>query len=143
MKQCLNIFIEQLRDLQHDLSAKLRTNEFIHDKILRSCCKMSACKYACNKFNKTVLNLISDLRSSIIIEIFFNKSSEIYFIDRRYHTSDARSNKFQRSRFQFQHSYELETRDRTTKQCFVCEKKMLINQAFQKRARCSQKAISR
>ena len=122
MKACLDIFIERLRELKHDLNTEFQTNKFFHDKILRSCRDVSACKYVCMKFSETIFELISDLRSFIIIETSLNKLSKIYFTNRRYHTSNFRDNRFQKSRYQSQRAYELETRDRTTKRCFVCEK---------------------
>ena len=83
---------------------------------------VSTCKYVCMKFNKTILNLINDLRSFIIIEIFLNKILKIYFIDKKYHTFNFRSNEFQKSRFQSQRFYKFEIQDKTTKQCFASEK---------------------
>ena len=117
MKACLDIFIERLCELKHDLNTEFQTNKFFHDKILRSCRDVSTCKYACMKLSETVLDLISDLRSSIITETSLNKISKIYFIDKKYHTLNFRSNRFQKSRFQFQQFYEFKT-----KRCVVCEK---------------------
>ena len=117
MKTCLDIFIKRFRELKHDLNTEFQTNKFFHDKLLRSCRDVSACKYVCMKFSETILELINDLRSFIIIETFLNLS-KTYFTNRQYHTLDSRSNRFQRPRFQSQRFYTF----RTIKRCFVCNK---------------------
>jgi hypothetical protein len=49
MNECLQLLIKELRHLQHDLESTLRIDEFIHNKLVNACQKISACQYACFK----------------------------------------------------------------------------------------------
>ncbi len=55
MKECLQLLIKDLRHLQHDLDQTLRTNEFIHNKLINACQEISACQYACFKSSETLV----------------------------------------------------------------------------------------
>jgi hypothetical protein len=67
MNECLQLLIKELRHLQHDLESILCINNFIHNKLIDACQKISACQYACFKSSDSLTELINDLKSSIII----------------------------------------------------------------------------
>ena len=92
MHDCFQILIKKLRHLQHDLKKEFQSDRFIHNKLITVCQKISACQYACFKSFDSLIDLINDLQSFIII---FNKSHShqienyqqskiVYYIDRRY-----------------------------------------------------------
>jgi hypothetical protein len=92
MNECLQLLIKELRHLQHDLESILRIDDFIHNKLVNACQKISACQYTCFKSNDNLTELINDLKSSIIIyqkahfiEFSFFIEFITFFIDRRYH----------------------------------------------------------
>lgn len=84
MEECLQLLIKELRHSQHGLDPELRTEKFIHNKLINTCQEVSACQYACFKPSDTLAGLINDLQSSIVT---FQKAnpSEAFFTDRRYH----------------------------------------------------------
>ena len=95
MHECLQLLIKKFRHLQHQLNEKFWIDKFIHNKLITVCQRMSACQYVCFKFFDTLVDLINDLQSFIII---FNKSHShqienyqqpkiVYYIDRRYRIS--------------------------------------------------------
>jgi len=63
--ECLQILIKDLRHLQYGLDGALRTDEFLHNKLITACQELEPCKYACYKPANTLAGLINDLRSSI------------------------------------------------------------------------------
>jgi hypothetical protein len=90
VEECLSLLIKQLRHLQHDLNSKLRSEKFIHNKFINACRNVFACQYACFKLSDSLIDVINDLRSSIIIYQKTNWSNfietfETFFIDKRYH----------------------------------------------------------
>jgi Na+-translocating ferredoxin:NAD+ oxidoreductase RnfC subunit len=103
MKKCLQLLIKELRHLQHELETVLRTNEFIHNKLINACQEISACQYACFKPSETLVKLINDLKSSIMT---YQKShfTKIFFIDRRYHKNfsfrDRENREYQNWKYQ-------------------------------------------
>jgi hypothetical protein len=108
VEECLQLLIKQLRHLQHDLNSKLRSEKFIHNKLI------NACQYVCFKFSDSLVDLINDLRSSIIIYQKINSANfietfETFFTDRRYHKNF--SSRINRNR-RFQ--------NRSKRRCFVC-----------------------
>jgi hypothetical protein len=127
MNECLQLLIKDLRHLQHDLEWTLRIDDFIHNKLINACQKISACQYACFKSSDTLTELINDLKSSIIIYqkahfIEFSFFIEfIFFIDRRYHRNFSlrisQNRAYQNRRYQ-----DRRNQDRTRKVCFVCQK---------------------
>jgi hypothetical protein len=126
MKECLQLLIKELRHLQHELETALRTNEFIHNKLINACQDVSACQYACFKSSETLIELINDLKSSIII---YKKSHSIetFFIDRRYHknfSSRDRGNRgYQNRKYQNRINQDRRNQDQERKRrCFVCQK---------------------
>jgi hypothetical protein len=127
MNECLQLLIKELRHLQHDLESILRIDDFIHNKLINACQKISACQYACFKSSDNLTELINDLKSSIII---YQKSHsiEIFFIDRRYHRNfslrinqDRKNREFQNGE-QNREYQNRRNQERTEKKCFVCQK---------------------
>ena len=84
MEECLQLLIKDLRHLQHGLDSNLRSENFIHNKLINACQDIPACQYACFKPSENLAGLINDLQSSIVT---FNKANqtEIFFADHRYH----------------------------------------------------------
>ncbi len=132
MNECLQLLIKELRHLQHDLESILRIDDFIHNKLVNACQKISACQYACFKSSEILTELINDLKSSIIIYqkahfIEFSFLIEfIFFTDRRYHRNfSSRINQDRENReFQNRESnrgyQNRRNQKRTEKKCFVC-----------------------
>lgn len=89
MLDCLDLLIDELRDLQHGLDAELQTDRFMHNKLVLACRSIEACKYACYKPAHSTAGLINDLRSSIATQNDHATTTEsgAYFTDRRYHRS--------------------------------------------------------
>ena len=90
MEECLEKLIDELRHLQHGLDPELRTDRFIHNKLINACQNIPACQYACFKPADSLAGLINDLRSSIITYTQANPTSEAFFTDRRYHKYDRK-----------------------------------------------------
>jgi hypothetical protein len=111
IEECLQLLIKNLRHLQHDLNSKLRSEKFIHNKLINACQNVFACQYVCFKLSDSLVDLINDLRSSIVIYQKFNSANfietfETFFIDRRYHKNfSLRINQ-----------------NRLKEKCFVCQK---------------------
>ncbi len=128
MNECLQLLIKELRYLQHDLESTFRIDEFIHNKLVNACQKISACQYACFKSSDTLTELINDLKSSIIIyqkahfiEFSFFIEFTTHFIDRRYHRNFplriSQNREYQNRKYQ-----DRRNQNRTEKVCFVCQK---------------------
>lgn len=97
-EDCLQILIRELQHLQHGLNPELRSDPFIHNKLLDACREVKACQYACYKPAGDLAGLINDLRSSIVTHDKSN-SSEAFFTDRRYHKNpDSKAQSDFRSR---------------------------------------------
>ncbi len=122
MKECLQLLIKDLRHLQHELDSELRSERFIHNKVINACQDVSTCQYACYRSSDSLSDLINDLRSLIVTYQKINSNlNETFFIDRRYHKNFSSRNfslrinqdrRFQNHRF----------KDRSKKRCFVCQK---------------------
>ncbi len=113
-EECLQLLIKQLRHLQHGLNSELRSEKFIHNKLINACQDVFVCQYVCFKLSDSLVDLINDLRSSIIIYQKTNSSNfietfETFFIDKRYHKNFS-------SRINQNRRYLLK------KKCFVCQK---------------------
>ena len=63
---CLKILINNLRHLQHGLDFQFQIELFMQNHLITACEKMSACQFACYKFNDTLAGQITDLKNSII-----------------------------------------------------------------------------
>jgi hypothetical protein len=138
MNECLQLLIKKLRHLQHDLESILRIDDFIHNKLINACQKISACQYACFKSSDSLTELINDLKSSIIIyqktyfiEFSFFIEFTVHFIDRRYHRNfqlrinqnrREYQNREQNREYQNRKYQDRRNQNRTRKVCFVCQK---------------------
>jgi hypothetical protein len=129
IEEWLQLLIKQLRHLQHDLNSKLSSKKFIHNKLINVCQNVFVCQYVCFKLSDSLIDLINDLRSSIIIYQKVNSANfietfEAFFIDRRYHKNfSSRIDNFsfrinQNRRFQ-----DRRFQNRSKRKCFVCQKK--------------------
>lgn len=58
---CLQILTKELRHLQHSLDPDLRTDKFLHNKLIHACQELPACQYACFKPSDSLAGLITDL----------------------------------------------------------------------------------
>jgi hypothetical protein len=67
IEECLQLLIKDLRYLQHDVNSKLRSEKFIHNKLINACQHVFVCQYACFKLSDSLVGWINVLRSSIII----------------------------------------------------------------------------
>jgi hypothetical protein len=122
MNECFQLLIKDLRHLQHDLESILRIDDFIHNKLVNACQKISACQYACFKSSEILTELIKDLKSSITTYQKAHFIEFIFFIDRRYHENlQSRINQNRRQRREYQNRRNQSQR-RTEKKCFVCHK---------------------
>jgi hypothetical protein len=135
--ECLQILIKDLRHLQHGLDTTLRTDEFLHNKLITACQELEPCKYACYKPADTLAGLINDLRSSIATYEASNPSSntqafitdpqnpqtdsDAYFTDRRYRQQyPPRPSPIRNSRSNSRtNAYP---RRQTSRKCYICRK---------------------
>jgi hypothetical protein len=85
MKECLQLLIQDLRHLQHELDSALRTEQFILNKLITACQDVSVCQYACFRPSDILVELINDLRSSIVTYQKAHFVESTFFIDRHYH----------------------------------------------------------
>jgi hypothetical protein len=122
IEKCLQLLIKNLCHLQHDLNSELQSKKFIHNKLINACQDVFVCHYVCFKLSDSLIDLINDLRSSIIIYQKVNSANffetlETFFIDRRYHKNFSfrinQNHRFQNRRFQ----------NRFKRKCFVYQKK--------------------
>jgi hypothetical protein len=111
IEECLQLLIKDLRHLQHDLNSKLRSEKFIHNKLINACQNVFVCQYVCFKLSDSLIDLINDLRSSIVIYQKVNSANfiETFFTDRRYHKN-------------FSFRINQNRRYLSKKKCFVCQK---------------------
>jgi hypothetical protein len=65
--KCLQILIKDLRHLQHRLDTSLKTDKFLHNKLIIAYQDLELYKYAYYKPADTLASLINNLRSSITI----------------------------------------------------------------------------
>jgi hypothetical protein len=119
-KECLQLLITELRHIQPSLDSSLRTDLFLHSKLITACQDVPACEYACFKPSDSLSGLINDLQSSITT---YEKTRppdppSAFFTDRRFHRKEPRFSRFP-SRFPPRPStYQ----KRQQKRCFVCKK---------------------
>jgi hypothetical protein len=121
IEKCLQLLIKQLRHLQHDLNSKLGSEKFIHNKLINACQNVFACQYVCFKLSDLLIDLINDLRSSIIIYQKANsiiETFETFFIDRRYHKNSS----LKIDNFSFRINQNRRYFYSSKKKCFVCHK---------------------
>src|SRR6266487_4683570 len=63
--ECLQLLINDLRHLQHRLEENLRTDSFLHNKLITACQDHKTCNYASCIPTTTLTGLINNLRTSI------------------------------------------------------------------------------
>ncbi len=126
VEECLQLLIKQLRHLQHDLNHELRSEKFIHNKLINACQDVFACQYACFKPSDSLADLINDLRSSIVTYQKANsitETFEAFFTDRRYHKNfSSRTGNFSPRTNQDRRFQNRRFQDRPKRKCFVCQK---------------------
>jgi hypothetical protein len=121
IEECLQLLIKNLRHLQHDLNSKLRSKKFIHNKLINACQNVIVCQYVCFKLSDSLVDLINDLRSSIIIYQKANsiiETFEAFFTDRRYHKNFSLIIDNLSLRINQNHRFQ----NRSKRKCFVCQK---------------------
>lgn len=122
--ECLHLLVTQLRHLQPSLDFPLRTDAFLHNKLITACQDISSCQYACYKPAETLSGLINDLDSSITT---YEKthppssSSAAFFTDRRFHRDQQRFPSRNTRRFPSRRPQD-SSRSAAQKRCFVCKK---------------------
>ena len=108
LNDCFQLFIQNLKHLQHELVMNFQNDDFFHNKLITACRDVLVCKFACYKSFDIVIELINDIRSFILT---FNKihQTETFFIDRRFHEGkrphNDNQNTFQ-SRYQSRYLYQ-------------------------------------
>jgi hypothetical protein len=112
---CLQLLIKELRHLQHGLDPDLRTDKFLHNKLINACQELPVCRYACYKPSDTLAGLINDLRSSIttIEKSQSENAHEAFYTDCCYHKQYPRP---------FNRNQPPPGQDISKKRCFVCNK---------------------
>ena len=128
LNDCFQLFIQNLKHLQHELIMNFQNDDFFHNKFIIACRNVFVCRFACYKSFNIVIELINDIRSFILT---FNKihQIEIFFIDRRFHESKRfhDNNRTFRFRYQFRYQFRFQNRydryDKIKMICFVCKKK--------------------
>ncbi len=165
MNESLQLLIKKLRHLQHDLESTLWIDDFIYNKLINACQKISACQYACFKSSEILTELINDLKSSIIIyqkahfiEFSFFIEFITYFIDRRYHrifffhrvhylfhrsslssqfsvSNQSESSRTLKSRTTSKTSESKTWRSYAKSMLRLSERRMLVNEAYKRRTR--------
>lgn len=141
---CLQLLVTTLRHLQHGLDPSLRTDVFIHNKIITACQEVPACQYACYKPSPTIAGLLNDLRSSIVTWEKSHKEqleTSAFYTDRRYYkrpgSRPSNSNYRDRRRLIPRPRSSNNTR---TKRCFVCGKEGCMSFNHTKKEREESKA---
>src|SRR6266568_2295411 len=113
---CLQLLIKELKHLQYGLDPDLRTDKFLHNKLINACQELPACQYACFKPSDSLTGLINDLRSSITtFEKSNSENPQAFFTDRRYHRQYPRSPRRTQSSSSGRYAS-------SKKRCFVCHK---------------------
>ena len=124
MKDCLDILIEKLILLQHELLSEFWHNSFLHNKLITVCRKIFIYRFACYKSFESLIDFINDIRFFIIT---FNKTHQIetFFTDRKYHENKKRFQNYSINQRRFRYFFDRLFRryDRVKKICFVCKKK--------------------
>jgi hypothetical protein len=119
IEECFQLLIKNLRHSRHNLNSELRSKKFIYNKLINACQNVFVYQYVCFKFSDSLIDLINDLRLSIII---YQKANSIietfktFFIDKRHHkyflSRINQNRRFQNRRFQ----------NRFKRKCFVCQR---------------------
>ena len=106
LNDCFQLFIQDLRHLQHELTKNFQNNNFLHNKFIVACRDVLICRFACYKPFDTMIELINNTRSFILT---FNKihQTKTFFTNRRFH-ENKRSHNDNRNmlRFRYQFRYQ-------------------------------------
>jgi hypothetical protein len=126
--ECLQLLIAELRKIQPGLDMALRTDEFLHNKLVTACQDMKSCEYACFQPPESLSALVSALQSSIITH---EKSNPPPSTDRRYRQPDNRSREHRDDRRLFRpppSRFQPRERGRPSgkKRCWICKKRRRI-----------------
>ena len=122
LDDCFQLFIQNLKHLQHGLAMNFQNDDFFHNKLITACRDVPVCRFACYKPSDIVVGLINDIWSSILT---FNKAhqAETFFTDRRYHEGKRPYNRNQpQPRYQPRPRGRYGRYNRAKKTCFVCKK---------------------
>ena len=121
--QCFDLLTKELRRLHHSLDETLRTEKFIHNKIITACEEHEACRFACFKPSDTVTELTGDIRSSITTHeaILSKNTSTAYFTDRRFHQNGGHRQGKGKSTSKYQGNQRSRL-SHQPKSCFICKK---------------------
>ena len=124
MIDCLNILINELRHLQHNLNSKLQNELFMQNHFIIACENVAACRLTCYKHSSTLIDQIADLHISITsYEKSRSFETKNFFTDKRYKSMKKFEPKQSSFRTQILYrSFRSRSSDRK-KKCFVCEKK--------------------
>ena len=133
LNDCFQLFIQNLKHLQHELIINFQNDNFFHNKFITACQNVFVCRFACYKSFDIVIEPINDIKSFILT---FNKIHQIetFFIDRQFHEkrrpyNDNRNTFWLHYQFRYQSNHQLRFQnrygryDRVKKTCFVCKKK--------------------
>jgi hypothetical protein len=121
-EDCLQLLIKELRHLQHGLDTDLRTDKFLHNKIINACQDLPACQYTCFRPSDSLAGLMNDLRSSITTWEKSNPGeTSQFFTDRRYHSNPFHHSQRPSRSFRNKDS-RFGSKDQKKKRCFVCDK---------------------
>jgi hypothetical protein len=84
---CLQLLIAKLTQLQHGLTPGLRTNEFLHQKLVMACQGVPACRYAVSEPPDKLGPLFNKLQSLITVYKKENEvdTTQVYFTDQHYY----------------------------------------------------------
>ena len=117
MIDCLNILVNELRHLQHDLNPKLQNELFMQNHFIIVCENVVACRLTCYKHSLTLIDQIADLHTSITsYEKFRSFETENFFTDKRY--KSMKKFEFKQSSFRtqiFYRSFKFRPPDRKKK----------------------------
>lgn len=120
--ECLHILITELRQLQLSFNPALRSDNFLHMKLVNACRSVPACNYVCFKPSETLSGLINNLHASIsTFEVSKENMVPQYFTDRRYHRQIPSSRSGKQSSSSPHQPHTSDPQSNKTK-CYVCKR---------------------
>ncbi|RKF59102.1 hypothetical protein GcM3_177012 [Golovinomyces cichoracearum] len=81
-------FVSELRKLQYKLPSDFLTEQFLHMKLMTACREVPACVLACYRPASDLPTFINDLRNSICTKETSATTSELFYADRRFRSSN-------------------------------------------------------
>jgi hypothetical protein len=118
-QDCLRVLISTLTKLKFGLAPELRTDAFMHAKLVNACQGHPACKFATYDPPNDVGDLINKLMSSISAYEREQGPQQAFFTDRRFHKAPYDSSNRQGYRRGYSTRGGLPRRQA---RCFVCKK---------------------